>query len=270
MEHRFHNWLQVPLDNHLGDAIRDRGNAQRSSSSISLRDVYGPDGAYITTAPDYPDIIIGRADGKAIYFHTNPDSFPSVAWGSYPVDTAQYGDVTRILTNVVTPGSNSWWLAGTSKGKIIVPWQEAGKVVFKTVFSHPDGRYVKGLAASPVDPRVIYAAFVGGSKEMLWRIYLDTTDPTASVATDITYNYPANLTPMTVCADPYKVDVIYVGSKKGVMWLDPAATNNFVAWQPFNEGFPLTTVVDLVVSPADKTLLAATKGRGVWRVITGP
>lgn len=39
--------------------------------------------------------------------------------------------------------------------------------------------------------------------------------------------------------------------------------------KPYNDGFPLTTVVGLRVAP-DRTLLAATKGRGVWRVLTGP
>jgi len=40
-------------------------------------------------------------------------------------------------------------------------------------------------------------------------------------------------------------------------------------WKDYNDGFPLTTVVDLLIDP-NGNLLAATKGRGAWRVIIEP
>jgi len=227
-------------------------------------------GAYITSAPDYTDILIGRGDGKAVYFHTNPSSFPSIPWGSYPVDTAVYGPVNYILPDVVVPGSTSWWLTGTGQGKIIIPWLEGGTLGFKTVYTHPLGLGVKTLAVSPVDPRIIYATFTANNKISIQRIALNTSDPELSTATDITYNFPSNQLPLSLCADPEKLDVAYVGTEKGVMRLDPNATNSFTAWQPFNDGLPLTAVLDLISSPTDGSVVAATMGRGVWRVLSGP
>ena len=231
---------------------------------------YGLGAAYITSAPDYADILIARGDGKAIYFHTNPSAFPSVPWGSYPVDTAAYGPVNYILPDMVVPGTGSWWLTGTGKGKIIIPWLQGSTLGFKTVYTHPFVLGVKTIAISPVDPRIIYATFAANNKISIQRIALNTSDPELSTSTDITYNFPSNLLPLSLCADPEKLDVVYIGTEKGVMRLDPSSTNSFTAWQPFNDGLPLTAVLDLVSSPADGSVVAATMGRGVWRVLSGP
>jgi hypothetical protein len=206
-------------------------------------------------------------DGKSLYFHVSPSMFPWVPWASYPIDFAVDGAATRVLAHEVTPGDGAWWLVGTQKGKIIVPWIVNGSSSFVTVFTHPFNHSLKSLVASPVDPKVIFAMFVNAKKTSIYRIVLDATNPALSTASDITYNFPTNLETWTLCGDPRRTNVVYVGTSRGVMWLDPNATNSFVAWQPFNDGLPLTSVTDLVPSSIDYSVVAATKGRGAWKMI---
>ena len=227
----------------------------------------GFDRGFITMAPDQPDLLIGIPDGETLYYHPAPGSFPGVPWQSYSLDAETNGKAMRVLAHRVTASQSAWWLVGTDLGKIIVPWPAGSLSSLETVFTHPLGYPVKSIAASPVNPQVIFVLFGTGSKTSIFRIVLDTTDPTLSTSTEITYNFPTNVKTWTICGDPRSQDVAYVGTSRGVLWLDPAATNSFVAWQPFNDGLPLTSVVELVSVPTDYSVVAATKGRGAWRMI---
>ena len=250
-----------------GTARRSSVDSQWYKIVPDLPSGLGFDRAFITMAPDQPDLLIGIPDGESLYYHSNPGSFPGVAWESYSLDAATNGKAMRVLAHRVTAGDDAWWLVGTDLGRIIVPWPADSWTGFKTVFSHPAGYPVKSIAASPVNPQVIFVLFGTGSKTSIYRIVLYASDPALSTSAEITYNFPTNLQTWTICGDPRRQDVAYVGTSRGVLWLDPSATNSFVAWQPFNDGLPLTSVVELLPVPADYSVVAATKGRGVWRMI---
>lgn len=81
-------------------------------------------------------------------------------------------------------------------------------------------------------------------------------------------NAEVGLYPRVICGDAHRSDVAYVGTEHGVFRWD-GTKPMYDSWQPYNDGFPLTTVVDLKVGP-NKLLYAGTKGRGAWVVLTGP
>ena len=255
------------FNDEYGTVRRSSADGQWHKIVSDLPSGLGFDRGFITMAPDQPDLLIGIPDGENLYYHAAPGSFPGFPWQSYSLDAETNGKAMRVLAHRVSAADDAWWLVGTDLGRIVVPWPTDGWTGFKTVFSHPLGYPVKSIAASPVNPQVIFVLFGTDSKTSIYRIVLDTTDPALATSAEITYNFPTNVQTWTLCGDPRRQDVAYVGTSRGVLWLDPSATNSFVAWQPFNDGLPLTSVVELLPAPTDYSVVAATKGRGAWRMI---
>jgi len=79
-------------------------------------------------------------------------------------------------------------------------------------------------------------------------------------------NYSANLPNIPgncLVYQPGTSDRIYVGMDVGVYYRD----NTQSTWTLYNAGLPNTPIADMEISPADPTkLIAATFGRGVWKV----
>ena len=132
------------------------------------------------------------------------------------------------------------------------------------------------MAFSPNDQDVLYVLYSGG--DIYRRVQrLEMISPGSWVGSWINDNLGSKVTinqvevglyPRVICGDAHRSDVAYVGTDHGVFRWD-GTKPTYDSWQAYNDGLPLTTVVDLKVGP-DKMLYAATKGRGAWVVITGP
>lgn len=72
-----------------------------------------------------------------------------------------------------------------------------------------------------------------------------------------------------VCGDAYKPTVAYVGTTAGVFRGERTPGLDY-AWKPYNDGFPLVVVSDLLIDVMSGELRAATNGRGAWGIKTGP
>jgi hypothetical protein len=212
--------------------------------------------AQIVQHPKDPDQLM--AQGNEIHYTQDGGQ----SWhGLGP--TNKKGTISRLG---VQPYSGDRWVFGTSEGQI---WQRAGNWMTKQ-FEHPDGVAVAGLAFSPVDPRILYATFIGGRfSHRIIRFELPPNVAGEWKGDPIAEGFPCNLTPTAVSGDGYRADVVYVGTEKGVFrWIGSAAPNK--RWQPYNDGLPWVDIRDLQVELPSKRLLAGTWGRGVWSVVTGP
>jgi hypothetical protein len=116
-------------------------------------------------------------------------------------------------------------------------------------------RYYMDLAVDPNNSRIVYAA-IGG---------FDTTRVAKSMNagqtwTDVTGTLP-NVPTTAIAIDPSNSNHVYVGNDLGVY----VSTNGGGNWLGFNEGFPEAVILaDLVLSPSNRVLRAATHSNGVY------
>jgi len=125
-------------------------------------------------------------------------------------------------------------------------------------------RYVTGLTVDPADPKHVYATVGGFSRRWV---------PSAGVGhvfeskdgalswTDVSGNFP----------DAPATDLLIVGSKLGVttdvgVFVASAGQGAATSWSRFGSGLPHAALVDLTPSGDGATVLAASHGRGIWRV----
>ncbi len=118
--------------------------------------------------------------------------------------------------------------------------------------SLPD-RYIVDLVPSPVDPAVVYATVSGFGTDHLWRRSGSTWEPIGSGLPDV----PTS----AVAVDPLQPDHLYLGNDYGVWFSADGGTT----WEAFDTGMPTAALVmDLSVSPSNRSLRAVTHGSGVW------
>lgn len=116
-------------------------------------------------------------------------------------------------------------------------------------------RYYMDIAVDPRDARIVYVA-VGGFDTMRVAKSVDC----GASWTDISGTLP-NVPATAVAVDPFITNHVYVGTDIGVF----VSTNGGEAWMSFNDGFPEAVLVaDLVVSPSNRSLRAATHSNGVY------
>jgi hypothetical protein len=243
--------------------VQSTGATWKPHSFDWLPTGYGPGWAWITMNQFVPDGLVTLGSGYVLLHTTNGGS----TFNGQHLGTT-YGKATKVIVHPTTLD----WIIGTNEGRVLLNPRDSFNII--PIFTHDlknSGAIVDSLSVSPADPNILYVAFRGtwaNKDKRLYYIELDGTDPAASVATHITDNYPVNLFTRVVAADAHDAFTVYAGTDKGV-WRWKLATGGSFKWEAYNNGLPLTTVVDLMVAP-DGTLLAATKGRGAWRVITGP
>jgi photosystem II stability/assembly factor-like uncharacterized protein len=217
--------------------------------------------AWITSHPNSAYTVL--AQGDQVYATSNGGA----NWTPKgPKGSNVKGSVNRVVVQPTTFD----WIAGSTKGQI---WYTSyGGSPWSLLFEHPYGAGVVRLTFAPTDYKVLYALFdIGGNKAYtrIWRFVMNPGPPVSWSASNITDNFPTNRTPLVICGDGHRSDVVYVGTEKGVFrWDDNKAT--YESWRPYNDCLPLAIINDLLVDPSSKELRAATQGRGAWTVITGP
>ena len=154
------------------------------------------------------------------------------------------------------PTSHNWF-AGTSSGRVFQSSNQGTNWDSVHTNSSKVLGGIKKMVFSIVDPDILY---------------LITNNPRTARLIDsagvwsvenISKGLPLN--PICIAGDGYDANVAYVGTDKGVFQWNA----NLGHWKAYNQGFPLTKVMDLLVNPISKEIHAATWGRGAWTVVTG-
>lgn len=133
----------------------------------------------------------------------------------------------------------------------------------------PD-RFIGRIAIDPTDNNNVYVALAGyaGAGQNIWKSedFLSAT-PTWIVAATGIPNTPVS----SLAIDPENPAIIYAGTDIGVF----QSTDGGASWAPFGTGLPRVPVFGLEFAgpsnPFGKgPLRAATHGRGIWEIVTGP
>jgi hypothetical protein len=117
---------------------------------------------------------------------------------------------------------------------------------------------VNDLTIDPVNPRRMFAV----SNTSVW-----FSNNRGASFTDVSGNLPSLGTTSPLRAVLYVTNAdpaLVIGGINGVYVA--RASSNFSLWQRLSTGFPQALVFELDYNPKDGTLVAATLGRGVWRL----
>ena len=164
-------------------------------------------------------------------------------------------DLTFISAIAVAPGnSDSIWI-GYSDGGVYQSTNGTGAFPKWTRKSPGGFSACAGLAIDPNNANTVYACFSGSG---LYR----TTDGGATW-TNLSTALPAGPLHAVVVA-PFNSSYVYVGSDLGVF----GSADQGITWSPANEGPANVQVLNLAW--ARNYLLAATHGRGAYRIALGP
>ncbi|MBU2502097.1 hypothetical protein KJ682_12275 [bacterium] len=118
----------------------------------------------------------------------------------------------------------------------------------------PD-RYPVGLAIDPADDAVVWITFSGFGTSHVFR-----TEDWGATWQDIGAGLP-DVPTQAVIVDPLDSQNVYVGTDLGVF----ATVNSGQSWFAFSEGLPgAIMVMDLAISPSDRTLRIASHGNGSY------
>lgn len=187
---------------------------------------------------------------------------PGAGWRAISPILAQDGFVQGIAS---APSSPLTVYVATSDGRVFVTsnvhalnpqWLSIKKNL-------PDNRPYAALAVDPRSPKVVYLTVQGFGSGHLFR-----TDNGGSSWRDVTPNFqlggqrvkidtPAN----SILIDPDFSSDIYLATDIGVF----VSSDKGSTWQPYSVGLPRTAVLELKMD-AERTIVAATHGRGAWRV----
>jgi photosystem II stability/assembly factor-like uncharacterized protein len=115
-------------------------------------------------------------------------------------------------------------------------------------------RFCTRLVIDPRNHEIVYALFGGYSRGNLWRT-MDGGQRWANIG-----NALPEAPVRTLAIHPNRSDFIYVGTEVGVF----ASEDSGATWSPTNEG-PTSCSVDELIW-MDKTLVAATHGRGIFTI----
>jgi len=171
------------------------------------------------------------------------------------------GDLTNgagaIRTLAFAPSDPSVVYAATNDGNVRVSFD--GGVNFALIASGVPGwpRVTREIFVHPSDPLTMYlaVAYFGQSQIRRTRDGGQTWEALDAALPDIPIN--------TVAADVRGLrPVIYAGSDAGVY----RSLDDGDSWHRFGQGFPNAPVIDLRLEVERGRLIAATQGRGAWRI----
>lgn len=223
--------------------------------------------AYITHDPKSQGNLLAAGD-QVYYTYNGGSSWTAVG----PTNSNFAGPVTRVAIQYDERiGFAGNWVAGTETGQIWFRHKPHSYQNWDLIFErNSDPASVQSIAFSVADPDVFYAVFNGGNNsERIYRFEMHHSNPPAWIPTNITRNLPTNIEFYVIAGDPINPFVAYLGTNKGV-WRWEHHSDSILKWRPYNDGLPLTTVVDLLPVTKTNSIIAATKGRGAWIIITGP
>lgn len=125
--------------------------------------------------------------------------------------------------------------------------------------SLPEWARINAIAPSPFDEATTYVvvdAHKLGNRTPLVYVTHDTGTHWQSIAA----NLPRDVYARTICADPVRRGLLYLGTENGLWYSDDGGAR----WQRFQGNLPNMPVYDIVVQPQFDDLVIGTHGRSVW------
>jgi photosystem II stability/assembly factor-like uncharacterized protein len=166
-----------------------------------------------------------------------------------------------------SPLSAGLLYAGSDDGRVHVRRGDHGSWldISERIPGVPPDRWVTRIECSPFAAKTAYLA-IDRHRNDDRRPYLFKTVDAGDSWRSIVSNLPAEGSIHVVGEDPFRKDLLYVGTEFGLfVSLDGGGT-----WHRLRGGLPTVAVHDLVVHPRERELVIATHGRGVYIVVVAP
>jgi uncharacterized protein (TIGR03437 family) len=245
---------------------------------------FNPNDRVAFYAPMTANTAYGGESGNVIYFGTNRvyrTSDRGVTWIGLGPSADGFGQSLTRLTGrgVVTtiaafpsrggidPAGEIVW-AGTDDGRVSVTANAhlLDKAVWFDVTRGLPNRFVSDIAVDPRNPQRAIVTFSGFNRSTPTTPgHIFVTDNTGATWTDISGDLPD--TPLnSVILDPFKANTFYVGTDLGVYF----TTDRGKTWARLGSSLPRVAVLQMRYHLATGSLVAATHGRGVWRMAVNP
>ena len=149
--------------------------------------------------------------------------------------------------------------AGTDDGNLHIT-RDGGEVWTTVLRGLPQNKHVSRVVASQHEEGTVYLA-LNGKRQDDFQAYVYRSDDYGSNWKDISSNMPDS--PVNVIIeDPRHPNILYAGTDIGVYISD----NRGESWQVMGSGMPSTFVHDLKLHPRERILVAATHGRGMFKL----
>jgi hypothetical protein len=212
-------------------------------------------------------ILISPHDPNTIYFgaqylfrsHDRGDTWekltPDLSYG----DKSHMGDIPHQLVISISesPKKKGVIYAGTDDGRLHLSMDD-GKTWTELTSGLPHKMWVAKVLASQYNESTVYLAEQGRYDED-FGVYLYKSTDYGKTWKSIAGNLPGG--PMNMIReDPVTPGVLYASNDFGVY----VSTNDGARWSVLGGNLPSVNVMDIVVHPRDRVLVAATHGRGVW------
>jgi photosystem II stability/assembly factor-like uncharacterized protein len=149
--------------------------------------------------------------------------------------------------------------AGTDDGRVHVT-KNSGQGWSEILGGIPQHKWVSRVVASRFDEGTVYLT-QNGKRDNDFQVYVYRSANYGEAWEDISPGIPGG--PVNVIAeDPFDSQVLYVGTDMGVY----VTTDGAKTWNVLGSQLPITFAHDIAIHAAEKTLVIATHGRGVWKI----
>ncbi|MES1240652.1 MAG: hypothetical protein ABUT39_03440 [Acidobacteriota bacterium] len=164
--------------------------------------------------------------------------------------------VARSNSNRVYAATTGGMVIRSDDGGATSPWAD------KTAAPLPS-RMCKDVVANDADEDRVLAVFGGSTGGAASNVFLSTDG--GDTWTDISTNLP-DVSANAAVFDPNDGNTFYVGTDLGVF----RTVDGGASWEAFDNGIPNVVISDLTLDPEDQLLVAATFGRGMYKVSIAP
>jgi photosystem II stability/assembly factor-like uncharacterized protein len=174
-------------------------------------------------------------------------------------DKSLTGDVPYqdVISISESPKKKGLIYAGTDDGHLDVTMDD-GKTWTDLTAKLPQKKWVAKVLASQFNESTVYLAQQGRYDDD-FAAYLSKSTDNGQTWKSIAGNLPGG--PMNMIReDPVSPNVLYASNDFGVY----VTTDGGAKWSVLGGNLPSVNVMDFIVHPRDRVLVAATHGRGVW------
>ena len=212
-------------------------------------------------------LLLSPFDPNTIYFGSQylfrsrdrGDSWEKLTGDLSSNDKTQSGDIPyQVVVSISeSPKKKGLIYAGTDDGRLHVTADD-GKTWTDLTSKLPQQKWVAKVLASQYDESTVYLAQQGRYEDD-FAVYLYKSTDNGQTWKSIDGNLPGGPINM-IREDPVSASVLYACNDFGVY----VTVNGGQQWDVLGGNLPSVNVMDFVVHPRDRVLVAATHGRGVW------
>ena len=176
--------------------------------------------------------------------------------GLHPSGSGSFGTLTAIA---VAPSELNTIYIGTDDGNVQVTFD--GGTSWTNISADLPDRYVTEVAVDYDNPQIAYVTF-SGYKYIDYMPHVLRTTNGGTTWEDISGNLP-EIPINDIIIDPVLENTFYIANDMGVWY----TIDDGVSWDILSPVLPTTVVNDLSFHPATRTLVAATFGRSLYKVV---